>query len=236
MQHAVVGSEKYHSFGAVVGILVVKYERLAVQNVTGNNRSVFRAIPVRILIQHVGTTDVFDDFFSSANGSAVYRNIGRIAKNHGGQMVVVVNGKPVHWIGKIVNVSQIRINMTIAVMDSVAFGNIGPVDRLPVRLGFFAHGTVGPRCRISVAANDFTRRAEPEFGHIAFPEIFVQRFKKGHIDFIAAGGTGNRNHRSGKRAGPRDNAVDCIHDCLGKPICGLSIKMIFAVFRIRTVG
>ena len=121
-------------------------------------------------------------------------------------------------------------------MDSIAFRNIGPVDGGPVRFGIFSHGSVSPRGRIPVAANNFIIRAEAKFGHIAFPEIFFQGFEKGHIDFIAAGRAGDRNHRCGKRAGARNNAVDSIHDGLGKTIRGLGIKVIFTVFRIGTVG
>ena len=94
MQHAVVGPKKDQGFGAVVGIVVVEYQGLAVQHVTGNDRSVFRAIPVRILIQHIGATDVIDHLVSSGDGIAVYGNLGRITKHHGSQIGVIV-GKPV---------------------------------------------------------------------------------------------------------------------------------------------
>ena len=94
MQHTVIRPEKDHGFGAVIGIAVVKYQRLTVQHVTGNDRSILRSITVCILIQHIGATQVVDYLFSPADRIAVYGNIGGISQHHGSQ-IGVIGGKPI---------------------------------------------------------------------------------------------------------------------------------------------
>ena len=99
MQHAVIGPKENQGLGAVVvGILIGKDQRLAVKDITGDKRPVFIDIRVRILIQHIRSTDVVDHLFFAANGIAIYANIAGMAQHHGSQ-IVVVGGKAIGRIG-----------------------------------------------------------------------------------------------------------------------------------------
>ncbi len=75
-------------------------------------------------------------------------------------------------------------------------------------MGIIAHGTVGPGCRKGILADHLKIVIDAELDNISFPEIAFQGFKECQINFVAAHGLGNRDHRGGVSHILGQNAVD----------------------------